>query len=129
MDFGPRLRQLRLRAQKTQQELGGAIGSDVAYVSRLEKAGGPCPKRETIDAAAAFLGVSVDEHEELLVLAAHMPLTVQDQLTTQPVTRQFLRSLSRLPEADQEKLLQDVLRKMGDKKRVDPDGEHSEPRK
>jgi transcriptional regulator with XRE-family HTH domain len=127
MEFGPRLKQLRLGARKTQQELGAAIGSDVAYVSRLEKAGGPSPKRETIEAAAAFLGVSDDEREELLVLASHMPLTVQDQLATQPVTRQFLRSLSRLPEADQERLLRDMLREMGHEEHVDPNDERSEP--
>jgi transcriptional regulator with XRE-family HTH domain len=121
MDFGPRLRQLRLRAQKTQQELGDAIGSDVAYVSRLEKAGGPCPKRETIEAAAAFLDVSDDEREELLVLAAHMPLAVQQQLATQPATRQLLRSLSRLPEAEQEKLLEGMLRKLEREELIDPD--------
>ena len=113
MDFGPRLKHYRLRAKKTQQELGNAIGSDVAYVSKLEKAGGPCPKRETVDAAAACLGLTDDEREELLLLAAHMPPGMQRELATRPAARQLLRSLSQLTDAEQEALLDDMLRQIG----------------
>jgi transcriptional regulator with XRE-family HTH domain len=111
MEFGPRLKQFRMRERKTQQELGDAIGSDVPYVSRLEKAGGPRPKRETVAAAAAFLGLSDDEREELLLLAEHLPRAVQE-LATRPAARQLLRSISRLSDAEQEQILEEVLRQI-----------------
>jgi transcriptional regulator with XRE-family HTH domain len=118
MEFGPRLKHYRMREKRTQQELGKAIGSDMAYVSRLEKPGGPCPRRETIEAAAVFLRLSDDEREELLLLASHIPPAMQQELATRPAARQLLRSLSRLSDAEQEQLLDEVLRQLEGDDRV-----------
>lgn len=113
MDFGTRLKEFRKRAKRTQPELGAAIGSDGTYVSKLEKRGGPLPKPETIEKAAAFLDLSDDERDELLLLASHVPPAVQE-LATRPAARQLLRSISRLSEDEQERLLQEVLEQFGD---------------
>ena len=120
MEFGPRLKQYRLRAGKTQQELGEALNNDAPYVWRLEKAGGPRPKRETIEAAAVFLRLSDDEREELLLLAAHMPPAVQE-FATRPAARELMRSMSRLSDEEQERLLDEMLRQIGGDDRRDPE--------
>lgn len=120
MEFGPRLKQFRLREQKTQEQLADAMDLDVTYVSKLEKPGGPIPRREKVEAAADFLQLSEDEREELLLLAAHMPPTVQD-LATRPAARQLLRSLSQLSDDEQERLLDDMLRQIGDRRRNEPE--------
>ena len=120
MEFGPRLKQFRLRAEKTQEQLADAMDLDVTYVSKLEKPGGPIPHREKVEAAADFLRLSEDEREELLLLAAHMPSTVQE-LATRPAARQLLRSLSRLSDDEQERLLDEMLRHIGDDPRWAPE--------
>jgi transcriptional regulator with XRE-family HTH domain len=71
--FGDGLRQARLAAGLSQNELGRRSGVNVGTINRLE-AGERAPTGpEQVDALAAALGLAGPEHDRLLAAAGFMP--------------------------------------------------------
>lgn len=107
--FGELLRQYRLRANRTQEELAKAIGVDFTYISKIENRKAPPPSRERIERAARFLDLSQDEEIELLLLADKLPSDVQDWALDRPKAVSLYRTIKQASPEQQEKILDDLI--------------------
>ncbi|MBV9599837.1 MAG: helix-turn-helix domain-containing protein [Chloroflexi bacterium] len=76
LEFGARVRDRRLQAALSLNELARRAGVDPAYIHRIEArraARPPLPRRGVVQAIAAALGSTRRETDELLALAGHTP--------------------------------------------------------
>nr|CEL19790.1 transcriptional regulator, SARP family [Kibdelosporangium sp. MJ126-NF4]CTQ97015.1 transcriptional regulator, SARP family [Kibdelosporangium sp. MJ126-NF4] len=87
--FGTLLRQLRLDAELTQQELGERSGVSVRAIRRLETGSRGDPRVATVRLLADALCLSPDMREELLAAAAGTTPAVGVSEPTSPVPRQL----------------------------------------
>ena len=101
MDFGERLRQLRLDKTLSQRKLAEKIGIDFTYLSKIERGRMSPPSQETIMKLASVLEADSDE---LLVLADRVPDDVKDVVTKSAKLPAFLRELRDLDDDDIEDL-------------------------
>lgn len=107
--FGQKLREYRLRAGKTQEDLADAIDVDFTYISKIENNRARPPKRERIEHAAQFLDLNQDEEIELLLLAEKLPSDVQDWALDQPKAVSLYRSIKKASPEDQEEILDELI--------------------
>lgn len=101
MDFGERLRQLRLNKALSQRKLAKKVGIDFTYLSKIERGRMSPPSQETILKLAGALDADPDE---LLVLADRVPDDVKDVVTKSAKLPAFLRELRDLNDDDIEAL-------------------------
>jgi transcriptional regulator with XRE-family HTH domain len=67
--FGELLRDLRVAAGRTQEELAEAAGLSTRALGGLERATGRRPQRRTVELVAKALGLSGEEADELVAAA------------------------------------------------------------
>jgi transcriptional regulator with XRE-family HTH domain len=75
-DFADLLREHRLRRGLSQHGLAAQMGTDASMVLRVERRERFPRDRGWVEAAAVALALSVDEADELLVAAGHVPAAV-----------------------------------------------------
>jgi transcriptional regulator with XRE-family HTH domain len=97
MDFGERLRELRLQRGLNQRKLAEQVGVDFTYLSKIETGKMPPPSQETIVKLADKLDADLDE---LLVLADRVPDDVKDIVTKSREHPAFLREIRDLDESE-----------------------------
>ena len=107
MDFGSRLRQLRV-GKFNQRELAEKVGVDFTYLSKIENGKMPPPSEEVIIKLANELGADADE---LLQLARKVPEDIKTVINRSPGMPAFLRSISDLYNTEMKKL-EEYARKM-----------------
>ncbi len=88
LQFGKRLRELRIKARLTQRELAEKVGVDFSYLSKLENGVLPPPSEKVILKLAEILHTDKDE---LIILAGRIPADIAEMLKNQK-TLQLLRS-------------------------------------
>jgi HTH-type transcriptional regulator, competence development regulator len=103
MNFGARLRALRLERRLNQKELAAAAGIDVTYLSKLENSRLEPPAEETIRRLSAALEA---EPTELLLLAHKVPSDLNPIITRSPVVPQFLRAARNLSDDEWRALIE-----------------------
>lgn len=108
--FGDRLHEFRKRVPLTQRQLADAIQVDFTYISKIESGAAPPPSRDRIDLAAKTLRLTSSETEELFRLAEKIPANVAEFVARRPATQRLLRSIRQLPPAEQDKLLDQLIR-------------------
>lgn len=121
--FGQRLREYRLRARKTQEQLADAIGVDFTYISKIEKGKAPPPARDRIEAAAKFLQLKEEEELELLRMAEKVPADVQQWVIDEPRAVTLYRKIQKAPPEEQDVLLQDLINEVERRLRESGDGD------
>ncbi len=89
--FGTKIRELRIRARLTQQELADKVGIDFTYLSKIESGAKPSPSRRVILQLAEALNADKDE---LLVWGGKMPSDIAQMLENREPLR-LLRSRAR----------------------------------
>lgn len=97
MDFGKRLRELRLARGLNQRKLAGRVGIDFTYLSKIETGKMPPPSQDTIKKLAGALDADADE---LLVLADKVPDDVKDVVTQSRELPAFLREIKDISKED-----------------------------
>jgi transcriptional regulator with XRE-family HTH domain len=100
MDFGTRLRQLRV-GKFNQRSLADKVGIDFTYLSKIENGKMPPPSEEVIVKLANALEADADE---LLQLAKKVPEDIKTMIHKSPNMPAFLRSISDLDETEIRKL-------------------------
>lgn len=108
--FGERLFEFRKRVQMTQRQLANAIGVDFTYISKIESGGAPPPARDKIELLAKTLKLSPIESDELFRLAGKLPEGVAAFMTREPSAQRLLRSIRQVPVAEQERLIEHLIR-------------------
>lgn len=103
MDFGERLRKLRLQQGLNQRDLANQVGIDFTYLSKIETGKMSPPSQETIRKLAKALDTDEDE---LLVLAGRVPDDVKDVVTRSRQLPAFLREIRDLDDDEIEQLKQ-----------------------
>ena len=115
MEFGERLRELRLQQGFSQRKLAKEVGIDFTYLSKIETGKMSPPAQDTIQRLAAVLDADPDE---LLVLAGRVPDDVKDVVTKSRELPAFLREIQDLDEGEIEELkrkAQEIKRKRQEK--------------
>jgi len=79
-EFGAVLRELRLRADLSQNALARRCALDSSYINRMESGERNAPSREVVDAFARALGLGQINADRLLVSAGYLP-SYGDDLT------------------------------------------------
>jgi len=107
MSIGARLKELRVRKNKSLQELADAVGASKAHIWEIERGGSKNPSMDLLTKLAEYFDVSVsylvgeqpssEEQEELIVL---------------------YRDLKELDEGDRE-AIRNLMKRFKDKKRGD----------
>ena len=120
--FGTQLRTYRLRARQTQDDLATAMGVDFTYVSKIENERAPPPKRNRIERAARFLGLSQEEEIDLLLLAQKLPSDVQGWALDHPRAVTLYRSIKEAAPSQQEKILDDLIERVRRRLSQEDDG-------
>lgn len=100
MDFGTRLRQLRV-GKFNQRVLADKVGIDFTYLSKIENGKMPPPSEEVIVKLAGVLEADADE---LLQLARKVPEDIRSVIHKSANMPAFLRSISDLNDAEIRKL-------------------------
>lgn len=100
MDFGQRLRQLRI-GKFNQRVLADKVGIDFTYLSKIENGKMPPPSEEVILKLAKELDADADE---LLQLAKKVPEDIKSQINKSPALPAFLRSIRDLDNTQIKKL-------------------------
>ena len=93
MQFGERVRELRLANQLTQRELAGRLGVSFTYISKVENEKlhfGDYPSEKFIHKLAAEL--EADE-SELLLLADKVPADIRQRIREKPEAFRMLASV------------------------------------
>lgn len=101
-EFGERLRELRLRAKLTQQQLSEKSGVQQASLARLESGTVPSPRLPTARKLAAALGVPLTELFSASVGAESIEKAIREyqslpEAAAQRATEEELDWLRRLP--------------------------------
>lgn len=100
MGIGARLKQLRVKKNKSLQEVAEAVGASKAHIWELEKGGAKNPSMELLTNLAKFFDVSVaylvgeqppsEEQEELMVLYRDLKnLDDKDREAIRTIMRRF----------------------------------------
>lgn len=97
MQFGDRLRELRLKKSLSQRKLAEKVGVDFTYLSKIETGTMSPPAQDTILRLADALSADSDE---LLVLAGRVPDDVKDVVTNSRELPAFLREIQDLDEEE-----------------------------
>lgn len=103
MNFGERLRELRLQNRFSQRKLAEKVDIDFTYLSKIERGRLSPPSEETIRKLAKALDADEDE---LMTLANRVPEDVKDVVTQSKKLPAFLRQLKGLDDDDIEELHQ-----------------------
>jgi len=103
VEFGSRVRSLRLAKAMTQKELADKIGVDFTYTSKIEA--GLVPPEERVLKLAEVLGVKADE---LLQLAKMVPGDIKQVLTDRPGMPEVLRTVGALSDEQVRQLLDEL---------------------
>jgi len=88
-EFGPKLRELRIRAGMSQRVLAEEVGIDATYLSKLENGKMPPPSKKVIPQMAKALNVGKGE---LMALAGRVP-----SVSKRGEALRMLKHFSRLP--------------------------------
>ena len=115
MEFGERLRELRLQQGLSQRKLAKEVGINFTYLSKIETGKMSPPAQDTIQRLATALDADPDE---LLVLAGRVPNDVKDVVTKSSELTAFLREIQDLDEGEIEELkrkAQEIKRKRQEK--------------
>lgn len=88
LEFGARLRKLRIQAGMTQSGLASKVNIDSTYLSKMESGVKSPPSQKVVLRLAGVLNVGKDE---LLTLAGKIPSDIAEMLKNQEAL-QFLRS-------------------------------------
>jgi len=115
MEFGERLRELRLQQGLSQRKLAKEVGINFTYLSKIETGKMSPPAQDTIQRLATALDADPDE---LLVLAGRVPNDVKDVVTKSSELPTFLREIQDLDEGEIEELkrkAQEIKRKRQEK--------------
>lgn len=95
MDFGTKLKHLRMEAHLSQRELAAAVGMDTAYLSRIEtNTHAYPPNAETIAKFVRALKLHTLKADELYVAAGRVPPDVESALLTYPDLLQKVRQMA-----------------------------------
>ncbi len=100
MSIGTRLKQLRIKKNKSLQEVADAVGASKAHIWELERGGTKNPSMDLLTKLAQFFEVSVsnlvgeeppsEEHEDLIVLYRDLKnLDPQDREAILALMRRF----------------------------------------
>lgn len=85
MDFGTKLRHLRMEAHLSQRDLAAAVEMDTAYLSRIETGAHQySPSVETIKKFVDALKLPQGKSDELYLTAGRIPPDVESALLTSP---------------------------------------------
>ncbi len=101
MNFGTRLRQLRLERKINQRGLATQVGVDFTYLSKIENERMPPPSEDVILKLAEALETDADE---LLRLAQKVPQDIQSVINRSPAMPSLLRTVSDLSDREIKKL-------------------------
>ena len=95
MEFGQKLKELRLEKRLSQRGLAEKVGKDFTYLSKIENGKMSPPSRETIIRIAKELETDAEKLDDLLILAKKKPRAGE---TIQPSKAflQFLRTASKI---------------------------------
>jgi len=125
MDFGERLRHLRLQQGLSQRKLAEKVNINFTYLSKIETGKMSPPAQDTIQRLAEALDADADE---LLVIAGRVPDDVKDVVTGSRELPAFLREIQDLDQEEIEELkqkAQEIKRQRGEKKNAGSAGEDS----
>lgn len=100
MSIGARLKELRVKKNKSLQDVADAVGASKAHIWEIERGGSKNPSMDLLIKLAGFFDVSVSslvgeqwedaEHEELLVLYRDLKaLDDADRETIQMLMKRF----------------------------------------
>jgi transcriptional regulator with XRE-family HTH domain len=105
MQFGEKIRELRLAKNLTLRDLAAKIGVDFTYVSKIENqklSFGDYPSEDLIRKIAKALGADADE---LLILADKIPKQIKKRVKERP---DAFRKIAQLDDKALDKLLKDL---------------------
>ena len=108
MQFGERIRELRLEKQLTQRELADRLGVSVTYISKVENEKlhfGDYPSEKFIHKVAEVLETDEDE---LLLLADKVPADIRQRIREKP---EAFRILAKADDKTLEKAVKIVEKK------------------
>ncbi len=101
MNFGKRLRQLRLEQKINQRLLAANAGIDFTYLSKIENERMPPPSEDVIVKLAGILQTDADE---LLRLAHKVPHDIKSMINRSPSMPSLLRTVGDMNEREIKKL-------------------------
>jgi transcriptional regulator with XRE-family HTH domain len=85
MNFGTKLKHLRMEAHLSQTALAAAVDMDTAYLSRIETGALPySPTVETITKLVRALKLHTAKADELFIAAGRIPPDVEEALLSTP---------------------------------------------
>jgi transcriptional regulator with XRE-family HTH domain len=85
MNFGTKLKHLRMEAHLSQRALAEAVGMDTAYLSRIETGAHTfAPTVDTIGKFVAALKLHTAKADELYIAAGRIPPDVESALLASP---------------------------------------------
>ena len=105
MQFGEKVRELRLAKNLTLRDLAGKVGVDFTYISKIENqklSFGEYPSEELIRKIAKSLGADADE---LLILADKIPKQIKKRVKERP---DAFRKIAQLDDKALDKLLENL---------------------
>lgn len=105
MQFGDKIRQLRLAKNLTLRQLAEKIGVDFTYVSKIENqklSFGDYPSEDLIRKIAKALGADADE---LLILADKIPKQIRKRVKERP---DAFRKIAELDDKTLDKILKEL---------------------
>lgn len=105
MQFGERVRELRLAKNLTLRDLAGKVGVDFTYISKIENqklSFGEYPSEELIRKIAKALAADKDE---LLILAEKIPKQIKKRVMERP---DAFRKIAELDDKSLDRLLKDL---------------------
>ena len=105
MQFGEKIRDLRLAKNLTLRDLAAKIGVDFTYVSKIENhklSFGDFPSEDLIRKIAKALGADADE---LLILADKIPKQIRKRVKERP---DAFRKIAQLDDETLNKILKDL---------------------
>ena len=108
MNFGERVRLLRLQRSMTQSALAKRLGVSMSYISKVERGRlhfGDYPSEKFIHKLAAELDTDEDE---LLMLADKVPTKLRSQILRQP---DLFKAIARMDDQSLDRLAKQLVRK------------------
>lgn len=105
MQFGDKVRELRLAKNLTLRDLAGKVGVDFTYISKVENqklSFGEYPSEDLIRKIAKALGADADE---LLILAEKIPKQIKKRVMERP---DAFRKIAQLDDKTLDKILEDL---------------------
>jgi transcriptional regulator with XRE-family HTH domain len=107
MSIGVRLKELRVKKNKSLQELGDAVGASKAHIWEIERGGSKNPSMDLLTKLAEYFDVSVS-----YLVGEQPPSEEQEELIV------LYRDLKELDEGDRE-AIRSLMKRFKEKKRED----------